>query len=199
MTYITTETLLNSWIRTKQIFIFTTLIHLILIYGLSAFFYTKSGSFAMEIIQKTIIYFITPSLNCLQLISVVFFYGICKFLDDCHFMLGKRPPKIWTLSYFIAIFIFGGVFTLNLIHFYTIKQTKAWVYILQNCFIWAGFVVIFVFALWCLVTFKKCRDLIGPSQDWGPGIPSLRKSRELFVANGQMEEYIYRQSKSLQR
>ncbi|KAJ3664517.1 hypothetical protein Zmor_000076 [Zophobas morio] len=143
--------------------------------------------------------FIFIILNTFNLVAVVCFYGLRKFRDDVHFMIGIRFSAYSNALYILNPLLLGSLLIYNVYNFYTHKVDVKfpWMRSLEIFFLWFILVavVFYFFVYLVLVVLGKNLPVFKPAADWGPRYSTLAKSRRMFKAYNMAKEYLYRQER----
>lgn len=194
-----TEIIYNSIPGARKRHTTCVLIFCLVIYCGTIFLSTKIGYFVFKILEIVINDFSILFLNILQLIGVMYFYGIVKFRDDIHFMLGIRSSLYWNTLYILNPIFLVTVLVFNLHDFYSREKTvesyslKTFRFIL----IWLslGFMLFYCFFYIVVNTFNHNFKIFKSTSNWGPRHPSLLISRKMFKSYNVVREYLYRQER----
>lgn len=119
-------------------------------------------------------------------------YGINKFTEDIHFMVGIRPKLIikvsWIFSIIILIYSFGTE-----IYYQMMAQTFL-IYVTYILLFFTGLIIlIFIIRILVAACRNKTVQYLSLDPSWGPNNELLQRSRAMFSAQAMTKEYIYRQ------
>lgn len=131
-------------------------------------------------------------LALLEVLVFVIWYGVNKFLEDIHFMLGIPPKKFMKVIWFLSVILLAYAFCNELYNQFSsssgnIYATYFLIAILVSIALW--FTVRLLVALFR----KRFRRFISLDPTWGPSSEVLQRSRGMFSAQAMTKEYIYRQ------
>lgn len=131
----------------------------------------------------------------LELTVFVIWYGVGKFSEDIHFMIGIQPKPIIKMSWVI----------IDLVVYYVIykkmqllieKPNWNWIdffgtfFVLSNILALIIWTVVKVIIAWIK---GRLKDVIKADTNWGPQNEVLYRSRAMFSAQAMTKEYLYRQ------
>ncbi|EFA08215.1 sodium-dependent noradrenaline transporter [Tribolium castaneum] len=202
MMCLNTEVVYNSLPKARKRHTLCVLTFSLIIYTGTIFLSTRIGYSVFKTIESVLNDFCVPFLNTLQLVGVVYFYGITKFRDDVHFMLGIRSSVYWNTLYVLNPLLLGIVLAYNLHDFFTGGSFNFHsLGIFRISLIWFSLVVVTLYAFFYIIVsffghhFKVCKS----SPEWGPRHGSLFVSRKMFKAYNVAKEYLYRQERFSQQ
>ncbi|KAJ8953545.1 hypothetical protein NQ318_002965, partial [Aromia moschata] len=145
-------------------------------------------AFLNQIIHTTLL----PLINTVRILVIIYLYGLLNFTDDVQFMLGFRPSAYWQLSLVISSFWLPTFTVLSIIRFFgRLNYKPDFIVIVERC---ALSIVLFWIPFMGMVRIIRKgvrRNLVRPSEDWGPRNEILKKSREMFTDDSFTDEYIY--------
>ena len=199
MMSVNTEVIYSSIPNIRKRHNFCVFLFCLLFYSGGIFFATRIGYFVVKTIDKIMNEFIFIILNTFNLVAVVCFYGLRKFRDDVHFMIGIRFSAYSNALYILNPLLLGSLLIYNVYNFYTHKvEVKfPWMRSLEIFFLWFILVavVFYFFVYLVLVVLGKNLPVFKPAADWGPRYSTLVKSRRMFKAYNMAKEYLYRQER----
>ena len=131
-------------------------------------------------------------ISIIECLVFVIWYGLHKFSEDIHFMLGIKQKSYIKMSWIIS-FIFLIYTLINEIYYQFLSHAG---------FIYANIALLSIIGLLLLLfilglliaAFKNVfRKYVSLDPTWGPKIEILQRSRGMFSAQAMTKEYIYRQ------
>ncbi|KAK6630934.1 hypothetical protein RUM44_003106 [Polyplax serrata] len=134
----------------------------------------------------------------INLLELELFYGLRKFYDDFHFMMGYHPPFFFTLMLITAAAL-SLIFVLMKLIF---GSTFSYETSIQNGeYISAGipasvFIIVMAMRLYLGYRNKDVMQIFSYNKEWGPSLPLLKKSRIVFDSKTVTKEFMYRQELS---
>ncbi|CAG9558264.1 unnamed protein product [Danaus chrysippus] len=135
---------------------------------------------------------IATFVGALECVTFVFWYGMNRFSEDIHFMVGIRPNSCikvaWGLSIIFLIYAFCYEVHDQL------EYSKHFKYSTYSVIAFASLLVIVTLVRLCVAVIKRrFREFIALDKTWGPRDDILQRSRGMFSAQAMTKEYIYRQ------
>lgn len=130
-------------------------------------------------------------LALLEIIVFVISYGINKFSEDAHFMLGIQPNIWMKLAWIMTFVILAYTFCMELHNQITLTCTRTSIYTVL--------IISTIIILSCCFKFfialcqKKILEIVTLDPTWGPKCDVLQRSRAMFTAQAMTKEYMYRQ------
>lgn len=145
-------------------------------------------------ILRKYINLVTNFLAILECLVFVVWYGLNKFCEDVHFMLGVPLKAYMKVAWISAIFVLGYAFCTELYNRYIKKKT-----LIENIS-WMAFIcylgmIFFMMGAKLLMAAikKKFRKEFQIDPTWGPNTDLLKRSRAMFSTQAMTKEYMYRQ------
>ncbi|KAK6173320.1 hypothetical protein SNE40_016794 [Patella caerulea] len=164
--------------------------------GLS--FCTRGGMYILQLFDNFAASYSLLIVCFTECVAIAWVYGAERFLSDIETMLGKRPPKIWVISWkFIAPIALLVILIFTWIDF---KPTKygdlvfpAWADGVGCLITLASVLCIPIFAF--ITVFKQYRNSnstiiqaikvsLRPSENWGPALKGDKMAREAVGVGG---------------
>lgn len=135
---------------------------------------------------------LTTFIAILECFVFIIWYGIHKFSEDVHFMLGVKQKSyikiVWVLSLIFMIYSFGCEL------YYQIVNPAAFIFVTYGLLSFVGIILLlFVVGLLVAGCRKKFRRFVSLDATWGANDEILQRSRAMFSAQAMTKEYIYRQ------
>lgn len=122
-------------------------------------------------------------------------YGMGKFSEDIHFMLGVQPQVFVKLFWIISIFVLIYGFCMELYAVYKTRYRS-----LSTLVGWWLLVMTITLTLLAVIIRvlkaaykKKLKEEVGIESNWGPKSDVLKRSRTMFTTHAMTKEYMYRQ------
>ncbi|XP_045784447.1 sodium-dependent proline transporter-like [Maniola jurtina] len=131
-------------------------------------------------------------IGLLEGLVFIIWYGVNKFSEDIHFMLGIQPKNFMKTTWILSIILLAYAFC-NELYSQFINQT-GYIYATYSLIAILSFAAaFFVTRLLIAACRKKIRKFISLDPTWGPRSDVLQRSRAMFSAQAMTKEYIYRQ------
>lgn len=154
---------------------------------------TPGGQWMFKIVDHFGGTFLLFFLVILELMGILWVYGLENFCWDLEFMLNKKVTTFWRISWFfvtpllmIAIFVYSMAKYEN--PTYLSKQFPTWSLATGWCIFASGVAQIFIWAFWT-ITRKQfdekpstLKSLFQLNKEWGPKSPKIRKEWLSFKA-----------------
>ncbi|XP_034839706.1 sodium- and chloride-dependent glycine transporter 2-like [Maniola hyperantus] len=135
---------------------------------------------------------LTTFIGLLEGLVFIIWYGVSKFSEDFHFMLGIQPKNFMKGTWILAIIILAYAFC-NELYSQLINQT-GYIYATYSLIAILSFIAaFFVIRLLIAACRKRFHKFISIDPTWGPRSEVLQRSRAMFSAQAMTKEYIYRQ------
>lgn len=151
----------------------------------------------MDLVEKFLEAMIVPLLTFYFITCITLFYGVSKFVDDMHFMLGFRPHNLWILHYYIAPIIYFISFVFSCLTWKMFNMNASFLVIISTLFIILAIFPFIYFIIYIVpkAQIKNIRSVLQPKASWGPKNDLLKKSRDMFSSHDMTKEYLYRQQR----
>lgn len=162
--------------------LFLTTIPLLNYFGINIF----SISFRRHVVTFTIF---IAMLECIVFLTC---YGVQRFSEDVHFMLGVQPQICIKMAWIFSSILLGYSFCVELNHH--LKTTTQLIYASYTVVGMIGIIVLsFIGKILYAATKKQLHELFQLHPTWGPKAELLRRSRAMFSVQAMTKEYMYRQ------
>lgn len=120
----------------------------------------------------------------LELVVIVFIYGIGRFCEDISFMLGFYPNRYYRYLWLAGPFLLTSIFIYGLVKFETPKDWKLWTHLLSwSLFflIMGNILVTFIVVLVIFGVKRDLKNLFKTPASHGPADPVKREERESYT------------------
>ncbi|XP_072387883.1 sodium- and chloride-dependent glycine transporter 2-like [Diabrotica undecimpunctata] len=167
-----------------------SLLFCVFIFLSGCFFHTNFGPIAGPLTVSIAKDIILPTMVTLQVISVLWIYGMLRFLEDLHFMLGFAPLVYWRVGFTLAACMVPLLSTKLAINYFANADLTSFEIVLEKFILsftlpWVPFMI-----LVRVIRKKKWKIILGPSTDWKLPI-NLESSRKVFQEIHCTQEYLY--------
>lgn len=144
---------------------------------------------------KSVVSLLAIFLVLMENLVFVLWYGLERFSEDVHFMLGVQPNTSvkagWLLSSVILMYVFiAELYGLFKARNKSVGYLIGWYMLLLNIVL--ALLLAIVRVLIALYR-NKLYEEIGLDPSWGPKTELLKRSRAMFTAQAMTKEYMYRQ------
>jgi len=141
---------------------------------------TEGGMYVLQLVDNHSATYSALILGCLEVSVMAWVYGVDRFLDDLHLMLGFYPyPRIlWKAAWmFISPMIVVLILIFSWINYegstYDGYIFPAWANVLGWCITFSSVVCVPIVAIWKIcheegTLLARVQKLMQPSEEWGP-------------------------------
>jgi solute carrier family 6 amino acid transporter-like protein 5/7/9/14 len=141
---------------------------------------TEGGMYVLQLVDNHSATYSALILGCLEVSVMAWVYGVDRFLDDLHLMLGFYPyPRIlWKAAWmFISPMIVVLILIFSWINYegstYDGYIFPAWANVLGWCITFSSVVCVPIVAIWKIcheegTLVARVQKLMQPSEEWGP-------------------------------
>jgi len=141
---------------------------------------TEGGMYVLQLVDNHSATYSALMLGCLEVSVMAWVYGVDRFLDDLHHMLGYYPyPKIfWVLAWkFISPAIVFTILIFSWMNYsgnqYGDYHFPTWANVLGWCITFSSVICVPIVAVWKICQEEgslvaRVRKLMQPAADWGP-------------------------------
>ncbi|CAG4942045.1 unnamed protein product [Colias eurytheme] len=141
--------------------------------------------------RRHVIIFMT-FISMLECIAFLTCYGVHRFSEDVHFMLGVQPKIYIKVAWFLSSIALAYAFSVELMH--DLKTTTQFIYGSYGMLAMVVILIlIFVIKVIVALCKKQVSDVFRLDPTWGPKSELLQRSRAMFSAQAMTKEYMYRQ------
>nr|CAD7414774.1 unnamed protein product [Timema poppensis] len=161
-------------------------------------FVTTEGSFFLNSLDNFIAGPVSLVVSIYQSAAVFWIYGVTRFTDDIHFMLGFRPSTYMQASWLASPAVLVAVLVTNLLHWSSQNEL-----LYPRVVGWGVFAALHVAVVGAAAhQALACRRkgnlalVLRPEPEWGPRDATLLKSRRMFSSQAMTKEYMYRQTRA---
>ncbi|XP_046977077.1 sodium- and chloride-dependent neutral and basic amino acid transporter B(0+)-like [Vanessa cardui] len=170
----------------------TTFCSVVFMFIITIPFLSYNGVNVVALSFRRYISIFSTFLAILECLVFLIWYGINKFAEDVHFMLGIKPKNCIKVSWILSIMFLIYAFVTEV--YYQVVTASNFIYATYVLLFIVSF-LIFVFIIRILYAACKNKAVKYLSLDpsWGPTDDLLQRSRAMFSAQAMTKEYIYRQ------
>lgn len=169
---------------------FWSILFCILITLLGCLFHTRFGLKAGQFIGKITLEVLLPLILSLKVITVMFIYGLLRFMKDLHFMLGTYPTTYWPLSLIFSTIITPILTSISLVTYFKYTPMDEFDIILLKAILSLVLVWIPFMGMVRIIRKVKLKLIFRSARNWGPA-NGLKISRKMFEEQHSVEEFLY--------